>query len=465
MAPADNGYFYKNSPCSLRAILSQLSFTSEPLLKDGSVNRGDTKKSSFLWNGLFCSPWDGDLYFDAMESFDGSDVKGPVLPPIATDKGLFAMRGGSIDGDSNRYFAPNLRADNRNSQLQRHNRGNGSKNVVRNEQTQTFHRPPPPPPPPPKKLQSYKEEQEHEEFYEVTQNHQGFYEYYHSAMPPHEQLPMDQNVDAFVRPPPPPPPEETPVRFIRAGKGDEVEGRRRYEATLHWRKENGIDSILTEPFPDFELIKQHYPHFYHLRGRDGEPVFFEQPPKTNLAAMRAGGVNLDKLLRHYAMVTEFQWQVMEPNDFARSITILDLEGMRMTDFVGECVEYVRKCSEFTGQHYPERAGYVFVVNVPAWFKLIWNVVKPMVDEVTLRKIHILRGKDEIFQALLDKIPIENIPPEYGGQSMPLGHSPQEQLLRDWIQHNNNIAHGDYSCGGTMANPPCRFCTWCPARSY
>ena len=88
MAPADNGYFYKNSPCSLRAILSQLSFTSEPLLKDGSVNRGDTKKSSFLWNGLFCSPWDGDLYFDAMESFDGSDVKGPVLPPIATDKGL-----------------------------------------------------------------------------------------------------------------------------------------------------------------------------------------------------------------------------------------------------------------------------------------------------------------------------------------------------------------------------------------
>ena len=142
--------------------------------------------------------------------------------------------------------------------------------------------------------------------------------------------------------------------------------------------------------------KQHYPHYYHLKGRNGEPVFFELPPKTNLQAMRKGGVDLPSLLRHYAMVTEFQWQFVERDDFARSITVIDLEGMRMTDFVGECVDYVRKCSEFTGQHYPERAGTVLVINVPGWFKMIWNVVKPMVDEVTLRKIRILRGKEEIF---------------------------------------------------------------------
>ena len=141
---------------------------------------------------------------------------------------------------------------------------------------------------------------------------------------------------------------------------------------------------------------QHYPHYYHLKGRKGEPVFFELPPKTNLAAMRKGGIDINTLLRHYAMVTEFQWQFVERDDYARSITVIDLEGIRMTDFVGECVDYVRKCSEFTGQHYPERAGTVLVINVPGWFKMIWNVVKPMVDEVTLKKIRILRGKQEIF---------------------------------------------------------------------
>ena len=116
----------------------------------------------------------------------------------------------------------------------------------------------------------------------------------------------------------------------------------------------------------FEMVKRNYPHYFHLRGKNGEPVFFESPAKTNLAALRAGGMDLPGPVRHYAMVTEFQWQFIETNDFARSITVFDLEGIRMTDFVGECVEYVKMCSRFTGQHYPERAGHVIVINVPRW---------------------------------------------------------------------------------------------------
>ena len=113
-------------------------------------------------------------------------------------------------------------------------------------------------------------------------------------------------------------------------------------------------------------LSAYYPHYFHLRGKKGEPVFFEQPPKTDLPALRAGGMDLHGLVRHYAMVTEFQWQFIERNDFARSITVFDLEGMRMMDFVGEVIDYVKMCSQFTGQHYPERAGHVIVVNVPRW---------------------------------------------------------------------------------------------------
>lgn len=167
---------------------------------------------------------------------------------------------------------------------------------------------------------------------------------------------------------PPPPPEETPLRFIRAGKGDPVVGRQRYEQTLKWRKLHGMNTILKEPAHDFEIIKSHYPHYFHLKGKNGETCYYENPPKTNLKALREGGVNLHRLLRHYAMITEFHWQVLDRNDLGNSIYIIDLKGIRVTDFVGECVDFVRKASEFTGQHYPERAGYVFVVNVPTWFK-------------------------------------------------------------------------------------------------
>jgi hypothetical protein len=281
--------------------------------------------------------------------------------------------------------------------------------------------------------------------------------------PHHHHQHHQQQQQCYGCLPSPPPPKELPLRFLRAGKNDPIEGRRRYEATLQWRRDNNIDTILLESHPNFMLVKKHYPHYYHLKGRNGEPVFFERPPKTNLQALKSGGIDLQSLVRHYTMVTEFQWQFIERNDLARSITVLDLDGMRMRDFVGECVEYVKMCSNFTGQHYPERAGHVIVINVPRWFSMIWNVVKPMVDDVTLQKISIVRGKHEVLEALKAKIPIENIPPEYGGKSMPLGQSPEERDMNDLMAHNNAVSNGDYACGGRAAN--CRFCSWGPVRSY
>lgn len=259
--------------------------------------------------------------------------------------------------------------------------------------------------------------------------------------------------------------DELPLRFLRAGKGDVEEGRRRYQETLTWRRENNIDNNLYEAWPQFSKIKEHYPHFFHSKGRNGQPVFYEQPPKTDLRALRNCGVGLDGLLSHYAMITEFQWQYVEQDDFQRSIYIIDLAGIRMTDFVGECVEFVRAASAFTAAHYPERAGHVFVINVPGWFKIIWNVVKPMIDEVTLEKIHILRGKEEIFESLLTQIAVENIPQEYGGQSCyKLGEAPEEILLRELMQHNNEMAEGK-SCRYTKAGEVCRFCNFTYTRNY
>jgi len=99
--------------------------------------------------------------------------------------------------------------------------------------------------------------------------------------------------------PPPSPPRELPLRFLRAGKGDPDEGLRRYEETLKWRKEEKVDNILREANRNFDAIKKHYKHYCHGKGKNGEPCYYEQPPKTNLKALRDAGVDLDTLLRHY----------------------------------------------------------------------------------------------------------------------------------------------------------------------
>jgi hypothetical protein len=91
-------------------------------------------------------------------------------------------------------------------------------------------------------------------------------------------------------------------------------------------------------------------------------------------------------------------------------------------------------------------------------------VKTFADPKTLAKVKILCGKEEILDGLLEFIDFENIPPEYGGSSMPLGEAPEEKLLWDVMRHNNHVAlHGTQDCGGTKGG--CPFCNFELARNY
>ena len=144
---------------------------------------------------------------------------------------------------------------------------------------------------------------------------------------------------------------------------------------------------------------------------------------------------MDALLRHYSFVTEFMWRVVEPSEEGSSIYVIDLEGLSMLDFVGDAVSFVRRAVRSTSLHYPERAGCVYVVNAPSWFGAIWTVVKPLLDEVTLKKIWVLRRGEDVFAALRVRISEDMIPPEYGGGSMGLGYSPEEKMLYDQVMYN------------------------------
>lgn len=109
---------------------------------------------------------------------------------------------------------------------------------------------------------------------------------------------------------------------------------------------------------------------------------------------------------------------------------------------------------------------VFVIHVPAWFKLIWSVVKPWIDPVTLDKIKILRGEEEVKRVLQERIPYDQLPRNYGGAetSPALGESQEMLYLSKWIAHNNEKAkNNNGECPNNGGH--CPFCEWTPARSY
>ncbi|WVQ75664.1 hypothetical protein IAR50_005293 [Cryptococcus sp. DSM 104548] len=57
-------------------------------------------------------------------------------------------------------------------------------------------------------------------------------------------------------------------------------------------------------------------------------------------------------------------------------------------------------------------GHMFIINAPYLFSTVWSLIKPWLDEATVRKIHIL-GRNYKTE-LLQFIPKENLPVSLGG---------------------------------------------------
>ena len=83
----------------------------------------------------------------------------------------------------------------------------------------------------------------------------------------------------------------------------------------------------------------------------------------------------------------------------------------MTNFYS-VKDYVFAAASIGQDRYPETLGKFYIINAPWAFSAVWSVIKPWLDEVTVKKIDILGGgyKDE----LLKQIPADSLPKQYGG---------------------------------------------------
>ena len=252
--PRDSVYRRAASSCALDAILSQLAFYSEPPPQSdyADFSRNNQPGSNVprppsppFWRRLFCtaSVEDQELYFDALEIIDDRKDDDEYLIAKSKLDSILILRGGD-------HKRGNFHHDHRNfASLGHYGNDEPSDDSFRSL-----------PPGPMPYLHEYCEARlvdpmsnSHDNAGCV--NGQGYdgYNQRHPQQPGRsQQQPYD---DGYSRLAPPLPPKELPLRFLRAGKNDPIEGQRRYEATLQWRKENGMDTILMEAHPNFDLIK------------------------------------------------------------------------------------------------------------------------------------------------------------------------------------------------------------------
>ena len=153
------------------------------------------------------------------------------------------------------------------------------------------------------------------------------------------------------------------------------------------------------------------------RSQEGRPIYIERLGLLDIKALYAITTQERQLKR---LVYEYERFLRERlpacskaigHPVETSCTILDLSNVSLSNFY-RVKDYVMQAASIGQDRYPETMGKFYIINAPFGFSTVWNFVKGWLDEVTVAKIHILGSS---YQAqLLEQIPAENLPSEFGG---------------------------------------------------
>eukprot|EP01083_Nonionella_stella_P055652 146696_1 len=97
----------------------------------------------------------------------------------------------------------------------------------------------------------------------------------------------------------------------------------------------------------------------------------------------------------------------------RHIQILDMDGFTTEHMKGKNRKVVNLVVDGLTRMFPEGVDKMFIINTPWPFRAIWAVVKGFMDPITVAKTKVL--DDKYLKEMIKHIPIEMIPPRYGGK--------------------------------------------------
>ncbi|KAL5057555.1 hypothetical protein RYX36_029159 [Vicia faba] len=211
----------------------------------------------------------------------------------------------------------------------------------------------------------------------------------------------------------------TMLRFLKARKFDIDKTVQMWADMLHWRKENGVDSIIQDfIYKEYEDVQRFYPHGMHGVDKEGRPIYIERLGKVEPNKLM-NVTTIDRFLRYHVQGFEKMFKEKFPacsiaakRIIHRTTTIIDVHGVNWLSFSKVANELVMRMQKIDGDNYPETLNQMFIVNAGSGFKLIWNTAKGFLDPRTTAKINVLGNK---FQSrLLEVIDASQLPDFLGG---------------------------------------------------
>lgn len=237
-------------------------------------------------------------------------------------------------------------------------------------------------------------------------------------------------------------PDSIPGCYLRMENGNRVKAKAALEATIKWRAEHQVDTILNRPHTKFDLCKAILPHCFLGRDPTDHVIFCQRPGFANMKLLHDNNVSNDDLLMHYVCVLEFCWNVLEPRPDQTMTSILDMKGVSMGK-TREMLALIKQFVAMMSSHYPQRGYRTLVINAPTWFGTLFRMISPLLRESSRQKVQILSpGKKQ--QRVLEECLGPSLPEELiTGKPIANAHAlPMEKQLRDLvsIRRTSNVFH-------------------------
>ncbi|KNE55528.1 hypothetical protein AMAG_01415 [Allomyces macrogynus ATCC 38327] len=209
-----------------------------------------------------------------------------------------------------------------------------------------------------------------------------------------------------------PGPTRVLLKFLRAREWDVEKSRAMLINCLKWRKEFGMPTFLTTTFPDSMTGAG----AVYGRDREGNPVTWNF----------YGAMNAAQVFETQTAADFVRWrvQLME-----RAVAQVDLNAasptapetvMQVHDYAGASMRPTGTMREATKaiiaifqDNYPEWLACKLFINVPGVMETLFQVLTVFTPARTKAKFRMV-GASAARGALVEKVALENLPPQYGG---------------------------------------------------
>ncbi|ORY39582.1 CRAL/TRIO domain-containing protein [Rhizoclosmatium globosum] len=165
-------------------------------------------------------------------------------------------------------------------------------------------------------------------------------------------------------------------RYLVDTKWDLEAAAVKLQATLQWRKEYKPDQIQPSEVEEEAVTGKGYISGFDKTGR---PTLFIIPARDK-------SKDPERSLRFLVFLIEKITKLM-PKGIEKMAVIVDYAGIGF--FNGTPINVATKYLHVLQNHYPERLGVLCVVNPSLFLNGLFTLLKPLMDPVTVAKIHLL----------------------------------------------------------------------------